>query len=234
MNEIQNSKFIILKATELVKTYLSGQEKLEVLKGISLEVHKGEILAILGPSGSGKSTLLHLLSGLDRPNQGDVFLNSKKFSATNEKELAEVRNKNIGFVFQFHHLLPEFTVLENVAIPLLVSGVNPKAAMERARNSLTEVGLALSQWRSFPASLSGGEKQRVALARALVHNPLILFLDEPTGNLDSAATDGLLTLLDRLNREDGKTMLIVTHNERVAQLAKRRFYLKEGRLNETL
>ncbi len=218
----------VLIAEDIWRSFQTGPERLEVLKGVNLTVAPGELVAIVGPSGSGKSTLLHILGGLDRPDRGRVVLDSCDIFQYPEDRLPEFRSRKVGFVFQFHHLLNEFTVLENVAIPLLVAGVERKRALAQAEAVLEEVGF-VTRWQHRPAELSGGERALVAVARALANSPAIVFADEPTGNLDSRSTEMLVELLVRLCH-NGRTMLVVTHNERVAQRADRKLELKDGRL----
>ncbi|MEO0009664.1 MAG: ABC transporter ATP-binding protein [candidate division WOR-3 bacterium] len=218
----------VLIAEDIWRSFQTGPERLEVLTGVNLTVAPGELVAIVGPSGSGKSTLLHILGGLDRPDRGRVVLDSCDIFQYPEDRLPEFRSRKVGFVFQFHHLLNEFTVLENVAIPLLVAGVERKRALAQAEAVLEEVGF-VTRWQHRPAELSGGERALVAVARALANSPAIVFADEPTGNLDSRSTEMLVELLVRLCH-NGRTMLVVTHNERVAQRAGRKLELKDGRL----
>lgn len=221
----------ILVAENLTKTFISGNERLEVLKGLDLNVKAGEWVCILGPSGTGKSTLLHILGGLDNADAGSVSINHTNLSQANQANLSEIRNQQIGFVFQFHHLLPEFNVLENVALPLLIAGISRSEAFHQAENTLKDIGF----WeRRFarPSILSGGEKQRVALARALVTNPMIVLADEPTGNLDTTNTEILLSLLKKINQEKKVTILTVTHNPQVVEYASRKLWLKNGKLFE--
>jgi len=219
----------ILKAVRIKKTFVMGDERLEVLKGIDLEIFPGEIVAITGPSGSGKSTLLHILGTLDKPTEGEVYLNSTPLNGLTEEELAALRNQRIGFVFQFHHLLSEFNVVENVAMPLLIRGEDRKEAFLKAEKRLQDVGLK-GRLRHKPDELSGGEKQRVAVARALITEPLLILADEPTGNLDSGGTRLLLQLFKELSKKTGVSILVVTHSSGVARIAHRRYRLKEGRL----
>ncbi len=221
----------ILKAEAVTKTFISGNERLEVLKNIDLEVQKGEWLCILGPSGSGKSTLLHILGGLDNPDTGSVTINHTNLNKIDPNQVSEIRNQQIGFVFQFHHLLPEFNVMENIAMPLLIGGENRAAAFKRAETILQEINFWERRYER-PSVLSGGEKQRVALARALVINPIIVLADEPTGNLDAVSTESLLTLLKNLNQNKKVTVLTVTHNPSVVNFASRRLWLKNGKLQE--
>ncbi|MEO0079492.1 MAG: ABC transporter ATP-binding protein [candidate division WOR-3 bacterium] len=222
---------VVLKAEGIRKSFVTGPERLEVLKGVDLEVRRGELLAILGPSGSGKSTLLHILGGLDRPDEGRVVLDSLEIFSYPEWRLPELRNRKVGFVFQFHHLLAEFTVLENVAVPLLVQGMAMAPALARARRVLEEVGFT-ARLGHRPAELSGGERAKVAVARALVNEPAVVFADEPTGNLDAVSAANLIELLVMLSRERGRTILVVTHNQAVASRAFRRLHLTDGRLKD--
>ena len=213
---------------------------LQVLKGVSLTIEKGELVCIVGPSGAGKSTLLHILGTLDTPDEGDLLLNGKKINGLNSNQLAEIRNKNLGFVFQFHHLLPEFTALENVCIPGFIARRNENEVKERARFLLDLMGLsnrleqrlreialeALSD--RFPDDLSGGEQQRVSVARALINNPEIILADEPTGNLDSNNSKELHQLFFDLKAKFNQTFVIVTHNEALAEMADRKLVMKDG------
>jgi lipoprotein-releasing system ATP-binding protein len=219
--------FPVLQCRRVEKEFRIGPERLEVLAGVDLEMAQGEMVAILGPSGSGKSTLLHILAGLDRPTRGDVFLAGSTLAALRDQDLTRFRNQNIGLVFQFHHLLPEFTVLENVMMPCLIAGDTGVLARQKAEQALSAVGFTI-RMRHRPAELSGGEKQKVAMARALVMSPLILLADEPTGNLDFHSSQILLDLFRALNAEKKVTMLVVTHNDRVAALCNRRLHLDEG------
>ncbi len=217
----------VLEAHNVWRVFQTGPEKLEVLRGVNLEVKRGDFVAILGPSGSGKSTLLHILGGLDRPTQGRVLLDSLDLSSCSPSKLPELRNKKIGFVFQFHHLLAEFTVLENVALPLFIAGVGQKAAYSQAREVLTELGFT-ARMNHRPDQLSGGEKARTAVARALVSRPAVILADEPTGNLDVTSAEILVNLFVHLNETKGVTLVVVTHNEAVAARASRRLRLDHG------
>ncbi|HEX7905212.1 MAG TPA: ABC transporter ATP-binding protein [Chitinophagaceae bacterium] len=203
--------------------------KVEVLKGVDIDIQKGEIVSIVGPSGSGKSTLLHILGTLDRADTGEVSMNQAGIHSLSEKKLATFRNKHIGFVFQFHHLLPEFTALENVCIPGWLAGKKKKEVEERARELLTMLGLS-HRMENKPNQLSGGEQQRVAVARALINKPDIVFADEPTGNLDSANATELHQLFFELRKQFDQTFLIVTHNEELAQLSDRVLHMKDGKI----
>jgi len=212
----------MIEARGLGKVYKDGARNLEILKDVSFTVQKGEGLSILGPSGSGKTTLLNLLSGLDRPTSGEVWLNGKLLSALSESQKNAIRNREIGFVFQFYHLLSEFTALENVLLPCLLLKDETSLAQkrQRAETLIDRVGLK-NRSTHFPAELSGGEKQRVAIARALMNEPDILFCDEPTGNLDAVTGQTVIELLTSFFREGKKTVIIVTHDERIAKMADR-------------
>jgi len=216
----------MLQAVNIHKSY--GQ--LEVLKGVDLELNKGEIVSIVGPSGSGKSTLLHILGTLDRPGDGTITINELKVNSLSDKQLAAFRNKNIGFVFQFHHLLPEFTAIENVCIPGWIMGNKKKDVMEKARRLLESLGLG-HRLENKPGALSGGEQQRVAVARALINDPLIIFADEPTGNLDTGNARELHQLFFDLRKEYDQTFLIVTHNEELAQMSDRILHMRDGKMS---
>ncbi len=221
---------IILKAEELVKTYQNSKKiELQVLKNISLEIEANKISVIVGASGAGKSTLLHLLGGLDRPDSGTILINNENILKLSDEKLAKFRNRNIGFVFQFHHLLPEFTAVENVAIPQLIQGTSMDKALARAGELIDAVGLS-ERASHKPAELSGGEQQRVAVARALANDPAIVFADEPTGNLDSANSDIVHKILIDLKDKFNKTFVIVTHNAGLVQLADKVFEMRDGRI----
>lgn len=215
----------MLTATNIHKYY----GDLWVLKGVELSIKQGEIVSIVGPSGSGKSTLLHILGTLDNPSTGDVYVNERKIDFKNEEQIAYFRNRHIGFVFQFHHLLPEFTALENVCIPGWMAGRNKKEVADRAISLLTALGLA-QRVENKPNALSGGEQQRVAVARALINKPDIIFADEPTGNLDSANARELHQLFFDLRKQFNQTFLIVTHNEELAQMSDRVLHMKDGKM----
>ena len=217
----------ILKTRKLTKVYNSGAEPVTVLDGVSLSVDKGEFVVITGDSGSGKTTLLSLLSGLDDPSGGKVFINGADITVMSENELALLRNRTFGFVFQSFHLIPSLTALENVMFPAELAQ-DPKAR-SKALDLLTQLGVAHCRGR-FPYQLSGGEKQRVAIGRALINEPDILFADEPTGNLDTQNSRGIVALLESAYRSRAMTLVMVTHNEAIAERADRRFILKEGRL----
>ena len=217
----------MLKATNITRNY----NGLQVLKGVDIFVNKGEIVSIVGSSGAGKSTLLHILGSLDKANSGEIWINNERIDTLKEKELAKFRNQHIGFVFQFHHLLPEFTALENVCIPGWIAGT-PKNDLEARALELLKI-LGLQDRASHkPSELSGGEQQRVAVARALINNPDIVFADEPTGNLDSKHAQELHELFLHLQKTMGQTFLIVTHNEALAKMSDRVVHMKDGYIVE--
>lgn len=216
----------MLKAKDIHKSY----GLVNVLKGVDLELNEGEIVSIVGPSGSGKSTLLHILGTLDRPGKGEILINGNQVNKLTDKQLAVFRNQNIGFVFQFHHLLPEFTAIENVCIPGWINHRNRKEVAGRAEELLNTLGLS-GRLQNKPGALSGGEQQRVAVARALINNPRIIFADEPTGNLDTANARELHQLFFDLRKKFNQTFLIVTHNEELAQMSDRVLHMKDGKMN---
>ena len=220
----------LLEARAVRKVFAGGDgQPLEVLRAVDLEVHRGEFVAIVGTSGAGKSTLLHLLGALDRPSGGDVWLDGSRYADLDANALAELRNRKLGFVFQFHHLLREFTALENVMMPLLIGGMGQRRARSRAEELLSLVGLA-GRMTHRPAELSGGEQQRCAVARALVHDPSLVLADEPSGNLDHANSDRLHEVFFRLAREYETAVVVVTHNRQLAGRADRILMLEDGRL----
>jgi len=222
----------IIKIEGLHKTYENGMKKLEVLKGINLQVKKGELLIIQGSSGAGKSTLLHLLGGLDEPTEGKVFIDGVDIYRLRDAKRAYLRNRKIGFVFQFYHLLSEFTLLENVILPALINksnGLKKNDLLKEATRLLKLVKLS-DRLSHKPYQLSGGELQRAAIARALINNPDIIFCDEPTGNLDSETGKQICDLLKTLNSEKEKTLVIVTHEDTMAKISKRIVNIKDGRL----
>lgn len=219
---------VVLEAKNVIKTFNEGKNSVQVLKDLSLQIHAGEFVAIVGASGSGKSTLLHVLGGLDLPTSGEVELNGSRFDALNETQRGYLRNQNLGFVYQFHHLLPEFTALENVAMPLMLrQGTSFAQVKTEAIFLLERVGLS-HRLTHKPGELSGGERQRVALARALVTKPKVMLADEPTGNLDRKTATGIFELLNELRREFNMAMLIVTHDEALAQSADRILHMEDG------
>ena len=216
------------KAIRRVFTGGDGQ-LLEILRGVDVEVRRGEFVAIVGASGAGKSTLLHLLGALDSPTGGDIWLDGSRYADLDARGAAELRNRKLGFVFQFHHLLREFSALENVMMPLLIGGAAPRQARSRAEEVLSEVGLA-GRMTHRPAELSGGEQQRCAVARALVHDPSVVLADEPSGNLDHANAERLHEIFFRLAREYETAVVVVTHNRQLAGRADRVLLLEDGRL----
>jgi lipoprotein-releasing system ATP-binding protein len=219
----------VLRAVGLTKTYTTGRGQLELFRGLDLEVHASEMVAIVGESGAGKSSLLHLLAALDRPSEGEVWCGESRLSQFTARQAAEFRNRDVGYVWQFHYLLPEFTALENVAMPLLARGDRRAGALEKARFWLGEVGLAEREDHRS-GELSGGEQQRVSLARALVTEPKLLLADEPTGDLDGKTADVVFDLIQRLHTAHGLTSVLVTHNLEFAGRCDRMLRLKDGRL----
>jgi lipoprotein-releasing system ATP-binding protein len=223
-------KETILKTNNIFKSFQTTKKvNLEVLKGISLEIQKGKITIIVGASGAGKSTLLHLLGGLDRPDSGEVYYDDNNIFNYSEDKLARFRNKNVGFVFQFHHLLPEFTALENVMIPQLIKGTELNQAKNKSEALLNTVKLN-ERLDHKPAELSGGEQQRVAVARALANDPQIVFADEPTGNLDSVNSEEIHKLILDLRTNFGVTFVIVTHNQSLVNLADQIYEIRDGKI----
>lgn len=216
---------MILEATNIHKRYGT----LDVLKGVSLQVKKGEIVSLVGPSGAGKSTLLHIIGTLDRPNSGDLKIEGKDVFKQSDKALAAFRNKSIGFIFQFHHLLPEFTAVENVCIPAYIHGESKTKAETRAKELLEMLKLG-HRINHKPTELSGGEQQRVAVARALMNNPALIMADEPSGNLDTNNARDLHNLFFELRDKLNQTFIIVTHNEELAGMADRKVHMKDGRI----
>ncbi|RNC85254.1 MAG: ABC transporter ATP-binding protein [Balneola sp.] len=222
----------VLSAIDIKKSYRSEQRDslLEVLSGISLTIEKGSITSIVGSSGSGKSTLLHILGGLDKPDSGSVFWGETEISKLNADQLADFRNKNLGFVFQFHHLLPEFTALENVAMPALIAGSPITTASKRALELLERFGVA-DRSEHRPTQLSGGEQQRVSMARALMNSPSLILADEPTGNLDDANTKIILDMLYELRAQEDVTILLITHEKAIAERSDVILEIKNGELS---
>ena len=222
----------LLTAKNLYKTYKEGKMVTEVLKNVSFDLHPQSLLAIIGSSGSGKSTLLHLLGGLDKPTSGEIIFKSQQLNQLSEQAKAKLRNQDIGFVYQFHHLLPDFTALENIAMPLLIGGVSPNEAKKRAKDMLASVNLT-NRAEHRPSELSGGERQRVAIGRALINNPSLVMADEPTGNLDKTTADAIFDLLIRLNKEQGTAFLVVTHDLELAKKLDKQLVMSDGQLSES-
>jgi lipoprotein-releasing system ATP-binding protein len=219
----------LLRAHNVHKTYLSATKKIEVLQGLDLEIPQGRMTAIMGASGVGKSTLLHILGGLDRPDQGEIWFNGTNLSDFSAAQLADFRNEKIGFVFQMHHLLPEFNALENTMMPFLLRNYEPKTAAERARTILNEVGLT-ERLDHRPGQLSGGEQQRAAIARALMNEPRLILADEPTGNLDERTSESVFRLFRELHASRKLSFIIATHNSALAAICDETFVLHEGKL----
>ena len=220
----------ILRAVNLNKTFFMGQA-IYAVNNVSLAVGKGEFVAIVGPSGSGKSTLLSLLGGLDRPISGEIILDGQRYSKLGENGLAMLRRKHLGFVFQFFNLIPHLSALENVALPMRFNGRSRAAVTSRAQELLEMVSLG-SRMKHLPLQLSGGEQQRVAIARALANSPSVVLADEPTGNLDTKTREEMSTLFTRLNREQGQTFVVVTHDEGLAAGAQRTVYMRDGQVEK--
>ena len=217
----------VIETIDVTKTYMSGGRPLEVLKGINLKVEPGEFMAIMGPSGSGKSTLLNMIGALDRPTSGKVYINGTDLSQLNDNQVAEVRNTEIGFIFQFFNLIPRMDAQSNIELPMAIKGVSRAQRNKRAMNLLNLVGLG-DRSHHKPSQLSGGEQQRVAIARALANEPNILLADELTGNLDSQTGEEIMILLRQLNKEEGKTFILITHDPQVAQNTDRLLSFKDG------
>ncbi|HUU35148.1 MAG TPA: ABC transporter ATP-binding protein [Vicinamibacterales bacterium] len=220
----------LIETKDLWKTYTMGDEEIHALRGVSVQIEKGEYVAIMGPSGSGKSTLMNLIGCLDTPSKGTYLLNGKEASTMNDNELARIRNEEIGFVFQTFNLLPRATALHNVELPLVYAGISSKERLERAKAALEKVELG-PRMNHKPNELSGGQRQRVAIARALVNNPSILLADEPTGNLDSKTGIEIMALFERLY-EAGNTIVLVTHEADVAAHAKRQILIRDGQVEK--
>ncbi|MDR0324246.1 MAG: ABC transporter ATP-binding protein [Treponema sp.] len=228
MSDITERK-ILLRAKNIVKNYISGAETLHILKGINLEIEEGTSVVISGRSGSGKSTLLNIFGGLDRCDEGNVYIGENNITSLSEKELSAYRSKSTGFVFQFHYLLKDFTALENIMLPAFIAGIKKKHAIETARSLLADVRLE-DRCGHFPSQLSGGERQRVAVARSMVNDPAVIFADEPTGNLDPQNSEIVAQLLFESAQKRGKTLIVVTHDKKVAARASKRFFLENGQL----
>ncbi len=218
-----------IEAVKLFKSYKTGGSDVEVLKGIDMKIDSGEFISIMGPSGSGKSTFLYLTGGLDAPTSGTVRIYGSDIPGMKDRELSILRRRSIGFVFQFYNLIPNLSVEENILLPVLLDGKKPKAA-KGILDELLEIAGLTARKGHYPAQLSGGEQQRTAIARALINDPDIILADEPTGNLDSTNGTGILGLLQRINRERNKTILMVTHSDEAAEYSTRRVFMKDGRL----
>lgn len=221
----------LLRCENISKFYDEGSQKVQVLKNVSFSMNTGELVAIVGSSGSGKSTLLHTLGGLDQPSEGQVFIKGQSLQQLSSNKLAQLRNQNLGFVYQFHHLMADFTALENVMMPMLIGNQNKSEATDRAEKMLQAVGLS-HRITHRPSALSGGERQRVAIARALVNNPALVLADEPTGNLDQKTTESIFDLIKQLNHEQNIAFLLVTHDLKLADKLSRRFVMADGVLSE--
>ncbi len=223
----------LLELRNVYKTYLSGNTSFNALNGVSLTIYQGEFVSITGPSGSGKSTLMHIIGLLDVPSKGQVFIDNQDISHLTEAKLAGLRNITLGFVFQQFNLLPKTSSLENVTLPLLYSDVSGKYRQQKGLEMLEKVGL-LDKQKNTPSQLSGGQQQRVAIARALVNNPKIILADEPTGNLDSKTGKEIMELFHQLNRQDGRTIVFVTHDLDLAAQANRTFIIRDGKIEEKI
>ncbi len=230
MND-QKSETPVLVCEGVTRTFIQGQSEIQVLHEVDLAIGRGERIAIVGASGAGKSTLLHLLGGLDRPNAGRIVVDGVDLATQTEKMLAQLRNRAMGFVYQFHHLLPEFSALENVAMPLLIGGLDPAAAAQKASQMLERVGLA-RRVSHKPGELSGGERQRTAVARAMVHQPICLLADEPTGNLDETNSEHIYELMLALNTDFNTALVVVTHDRALAHRMDRCLEMVGGQLRE--
>lgn len=226
---MNNNRDIVLQSSNIKKNFQSTSDRgeLEILRGVDLNVHKADMIAIIGSSGSGKSTLLHILGGLDKPTAGEVFWNEQSIYKLKQDQLADLRNQQVGFVFQFHHLLPEFTASENVLMPALIQGIKFKEAEERANQLLERFGLADRLYHR-PSQLSGGEQQRVSMARALMNKPSLILADEPTGNLDEKNTESILDLLFELRETEGVSIVLITHEKEIATRCDMLYSLQQG------
>ena len=223
------SKNLIIETRDLIKEYPQGESSLRVLKGVNLQVKKGEFLSIMGASGSGKSTLLNMIGALDKPTSGKVFIKNTDLSTLNDNQLADLRNREIGFIFQFFNLVPRMNALKNVELPMAISGISRSERRKQAEKLLTSVGLG-ERMHHKPSQLSGGEQQRVAIARALVNEPSVMLCDEVTGNLDSKTGEEIMHLLRELNKEQGQTFVLITHDPVVGQATDRLIQLRDGEI----
>lgn len=223
----------LLRCEQINKFYDEGSQKVQVLKDVNFTMNKGELVAIVGSSGSGKSTLLHTLGGLDQPSSGNVYINGQSLQKLSANQLAHLRNQNLGFVYQFHHLMADFSALENVMMPMLIGKQNKSEARDRAEKMLQAVGLS-HRIAHRPSALSGGERQRVAIARALVNKPALVLADEPTGNLDQKTTESIFDLIKQLNHEQNTAFLLVTHDLALADKLSRRLIMRDGVLSEDI
>ncbi|HDR1857934.1 TPA: lipoprotein-releasing ABC transporter ATP-binding protein LolD [Pasteurella multocida] len=221
----------LLHCQHITKYYQEGSQQTQVLKDVSFSMQAGELVAIVGSSGSGKSTLLHVLGGLDQPTSGEVFIQNQSLQEINANQLAQLRNQYLGFVYQFHHLMADFSALENVMMPMLIGKQNKSEAQDRAEKMLTAVGLS-HRISHRPSALSGGERQRVAIARSLVNHPALVLADEPTGNLDRKTTESIFDLIKQLNQEQNIAFLLVTHDLSLAEKLSRRLVMQDGVLRE--
>ncbi|HEA3288940.1 TPA: lipoprotein-releasing ABC transporter ATP-binding protein LolD [Pasteurella multocida] len=221
----------LLHCQHITKYYQEGAQQTQVLKDVSFSMQAGELVAIVGSSGSGKSTLLHVLGGLDQPTSGEVFIQNQSLQKINATQLAQLRNQYLGFVYQFHHLMADFSALENVMMPMLIGKQNKSEAQDRAEKMLTAVGLS-HRISHRPSALSGGERQRVAIARSLVNHPALVLADEPTGNLDRKTTESIFDLIKQLNQEQNIAFLLVTHDLALAEKLSRRLVMQDGVLRE--
>jgi len=229
LNQAQNGAKPVIRLENVYKTYDLGEIQVQALRGVSLEIHEGEFVAVMGPSGSGKSTIMNILGCLDRPTKGHYYLDGVDVSGMSKSELAHIRNRKLGFVFQQFNLLARTSAVENVELPTVYAGISPEERTKRAMESLTRVGLA-DRAGHHPSQLSGGQQQRVAIARGLVNRPAILLADEPTGNLDSRTSVEIMDILQTLNNEQGLTIVLVTHEPDIAQYAKRTLEFRDGKL----
>ena len=225
-----NGSDIVVECVNLRKSYILGEVKVEALRGINMQIKRGELIAIMGPSGCGKTTLLNIIGSLDYPTSGKIILEGKDISDATEKELTRIRRKSVGFVFQFYNLLPVLSALENVELPMLIAGVSKEARNKRALELLEKVDL-IGRKDHKPDELSGGERQRVAIARSLANNPAILLADEPTGDLDTETGGAVLKLLKEVNKTENQTLVLVTHDSSIAKQSERIFHIKDGAIS---